>query len=160
MMNDINHEPIHTAHHSNTTTNNINPKLISLIGNALKLTKVSIGIGLIAVLFFLIFGTLSSMGKFAKNDLIYKTFYYLPYALIGLSIPISLYHLFLLHRYRLLQFGILMIIIILAIGLFWLSPFMAFVAWFSIPYLAKVNLHRFYAYLTGQPVPERRKQKG
>lgn len=135
-----------------------NPTLIKLIGDALSLCKISIGLGLCAVGCFVVFGTLASLAKFANHAMIYYAFHYLPYALIGLSIPISLYHLFLLHRYRLLQFGILMMIMIMAIGLFWLSDFLAFVAWFAIPYLAKVNLHRFLAFLTGQPVPERKKR--
>lgn len=163
MMNDMN-DDFNNAPENNpqpTLLNKpaVNPKLIGLIQNALSLTKISIGLGLLAVLCFIIFGTLASMANFANHTLIYYAFHYLPYILIGLSIPISLYHLFLLHRYRLLQFGILMMIIILAVGLFWLSTFMAFVAWFSIPYLAKVNLHRFLAFLKGDPVPERRKRK-
>lgn len=144
---------------TNSFNKNNNTRLITLIENALSLTKISIGLGLLAVLCFIIFGTLASLSQFANHTMIYYAFHYLPYGLIGLSIPISLYHLFLLHRYRLLQFGILMMIVILAIGLFWLSTFLAFVAWFSIPYLAKVNLHRFLAFLKGEPVPERRKKR-
>lgn len=174
MNNDLNECQTHSQNNSNTNQKNdqqdnkpisilnkpnINPQLIGLIENALSLSKISIGLGLLAVVCFVIFGTLASMANFASHTLIYYVFHYLPYILIGLSIPISLYHLFLLHRYRLLQFGILMMIIILAVGLFWLSTFMAFVAWFSIPYLAKVNLHRFLAFLKGDPVPERRKRK-
>lgn len=142
-----------------TSTPPPNPAIVHLIRNALSLCKISIGLGLLAVICFVVFGTLASLAKFANNSIIYYAFHYLPYVLIGLSIPLSLYHLFLLHRYRLLQFGILMMILILAIGLFWLSTFLAFVAWFAIPYLAKVNLHRFLAFLTGQPVPERKKRK-
>lgn len=124
-----------------------NTPLITLITHAIKLSQASIGLGLLAILCFLIFGTLASLERFRDNTPLYLAFYYLPYILIGLSIPISLYHVFLLYRYRLIQTGILIMVMLLALVLSVLVPFMGAVAWFAMPFLFKTNLNRFLNFL-------------
>lgn len=121
--------------------------LITLTQNALKLAKVSIALGCLAIGCFLVFGTLASMAHFKDSTLIYYCFHYLPYVLIGLSVPISLYQAFLLWRYRLIQQGILVMALLVAVILSVFVPFMGVVAWFALPYLFKVNLTRFLKFL-------------
>ena len=103
------------------------------------------------------------MARFKDSEAIYYAFHYLPYALIGLSIPITLYHVFLMYRYRIIQANILLIM--LSFGLLLpvvalikyingdgiqaaMAVFLAMVAWFSMPYLLKVNIIRFLNFLT------------
>ncbi|MDO5650669.1 MAG: hypothetical protein Q4G13_00845 [Moraxella sp.] len=142
-----NRQVVHTA---GDTQSKIAQKalLIALIKNALSLAKISIYLGWTAIAIFIIFGTISTLKAVQGNAMIYFGFHYLPYILIGLSIPISLYHVFLLWRYQLVQATILMTMICLSVGLFTVSTFMAMVAWFAMPYLFKVSLAKFLGFLS------------
>lgn len=138
--------------------------LITLIRQAWHLGKIAIWLGWAAVAVFVMFGTLASLRAFANHTLIYALFYYLPYGLVGLSIPISLYQSFLIWRYRLMQTGILLIILVLSMALSLLAlatnlshhrsemalgfMFMALCSWFALPYLFQISLKRFLTFLT------------
>lgn len=126
-------------------------RFIAVFEQAKRLTAVSILLGVLAILLFLVFGTLSSLKVFADKTWVYVGFHYLPYALIGLSIPISLYHVFLSIRYRIIQLRILLIMVMLGVGLLLVSPFMAMVSWFSMPYLFRVNFGRYLNFLKNLP---------
>lgn len=136
--------------------------LICRIQEAIKLANISVYLGMGAVGCFCVFGTLASMASFKDSQLIYIAFHYLPYVLIGLSMPISLYHVFILARYRIVQSGILKLILAVGFGLllfalamwlkqattaFFMSVFLAMVAWFAMPFLFRVNLKKFLNFL-------------
>lgn len=69
-------------------------KIIQVITQAMGLANVSVYLGYGAIVCFCVFGTLASMATFKDSGVVYWAFHYLPYVLIGLSMPISLYHLF------------------------------------------------------------------
>lgn len=143
-------------------------RLIALISHAIKLSNIGVYLGLMAVVAFCVFGTLASMASFKDSQLIYIAFHYLPYVLIGLSMPISLYHVFILARYRIVQSGILKLILAVGFGLllfalamwlkqattaFFMSLFLAMVAWFAMPFLFRVNLKKFLNFLQDTATP-------
>ncbi len=135
----------------------------AVIRYAIKLANVSVCLGLVAIACFVVFGTLASLPKFKDSTVIYLAFHYLPYGLIWLSIPISLYQVFLLWRYRIVQMGILAIIMGVGVGLFlfalgafvmqgksttfFMSLFLAMIAWFAMPFLFRVNFKKFLTFL-------------
>lgn len=136
--------------------------LICRIQEAIRLANISVYLGMSAIVCFCLFGTLASTSNFKDSQLIYIAFHYLPYVLIAFSIPISLYHVFILVRYRIVQQGILKLILALAFGLmffalamwikhettaFFMSVFLTMVAWFAMPFLFRVNLKKFLKFL-------------
>lgn len=140
-------------------------RLIAIFDHALLLSRLSIGLGYLAIGCFLIFGTLGSTEHFAGSLWVYVCFYFLPYIFIGLSLPISLYHCFLLYRYRIIQTAILLIILsmggalLLTTFLAWLydktllmamAGFLALMAWLAMPFLFKTNLKRYLDFLHTQ----------
>ena len=142
-----------------------NERIIAIISSAIALSVISVRLGLTAVVCFCVFGTLASMATFRDSTLIYLAFHYLPYLLIGLSMPISLYHAFILGRYRVIDSGILTMILLVGIGLllfalamylkgvgvaFYMSLFLAMIAWFGMPFLFRVNLNKFLNFLKNQ----------
>lgn len=142
-----------------------NERIIAIISSAITLSVISVRLGLTAVVCFCVFGTLASMANFKDNTLIYWAFHYLPYLLIGLSMPISLYHAFILGRYRIIDGGILAMIFLVGVGLlffalimhlsrqsmaFYMSLFLAMIAWFGMPFLFRVNLKKFLNFLKNQ----------
>ncbi len=146
-------------------TQNRHQQIMTVIKQAITLANVSVYLGYAAMVCFCVFGTLASMAMFRENTLIYWAFHYLPYVLIGLSMPISLYHLFILGRYRIIQKGILKMILAVGVGLFgfavamamrgaalafYMSLFLAMIAWFGMPFLFRVNLKKFLEFLQGK----------
>lgn len=137
-------------------------QIIQIITQAIDLANVSVYLGYGAIVCFCVFGTLASMAMFKDSGVAYWAFHYLPYVLIGLSVPISLYHLFILGRYRIIQKGILKMILVIGVGLlafalamaikgwvvaFYMSLFLAMIAWFGMPFLFRVNLKKFLNFL-------------
>lgn len=137
-------------------------RIITLIRSALSLANVSVYLGLSAMVCVCVFGTLASLPAFKDSTLIYVAFHYVPYLLIGLSMPISLYHAFILGRYRIIQSGILKMILLVGFALlffslamwikgqgmaFYMSLFLAMIAWFGMPFLFRVNLRKFLNFL-------------
>lgn len=155
--------PRQAKHQVQTTHHQSSQALIELFQQARTQSYCSLILGVAGIICFAVFGTLASMARFKDSEAIYYAFYYLPYALIGLSIPITLYHVFLMYRYRIIQANILLIM--LSFGLLLplvalikyvngdgiqaaMAVFLAMVAWFSMPYLLKVNIIRFLNFLT------------
>lgn len=130
-----------------SAVSNAHAQQVRIFQKAYRQSLVSIVFGFLAVGCFLLFGTLSTLKQLAGNAMIYAGFHYLPYALIALSVPLSLYHVFLSVRYRIIQARILIIMVMLGVGLLLVSPFMAMIAWFAMPYLFKVNFKRYLEYL-------------
>ncbi len=143
----------------------MNPQtqLISHIRTAIRQATLCVWLGLLAIACFCVFGTLASMAAFKDNNLVYYAFHYLPYVLIGVSIPLSLYHVFLLMRYRIVDFSILVMILATGLGLlgftlirllvsgadmvFFMGLFLAMIAWFGMPFLFRVNFRKFLNFL-------------
>ncbi|TWV82459.1 hypothetical protein [Moraxella sp. VT-16-12] len=149
---------------------NINKqRLIALISHAIKLANISVYLGLMAVMAFCVFGTLASMASFKDSQLIYVAFHYLPYVLIGFSVPVSVYLWWLLSRYKVVQAGILLLILATGVGggiisavfyavdgvgtRFFMSVFLTMMAWFGMPYLFRVNLKKFLKFLQDTTTP-------
>lgn len=141
---------------------NVHAPIIALFERAKTQATISIYLGYIALACFGVFGTLASLPAYKDSAVIYWCFHYLPYVLIGLSIPFSLYHVFLMYRYRIMQFMILVIMLgfglalPIASGIFALKHqrgnssmalFIAMIAWFAMPYLLRVNMIRFLHFL-------------
>ena len=109
----------------------------------------------VAIIAFVIFGTIASLQAFHDNQWLYWLFYYLPYILVGLTIPISLYNAFVLLRYRLSQPSMIALGVgiasILTLGslLFSLSGYLwlGFSAWFGVAFLFRANFKRFFKFL-------------
>ncbi len=142
--------------HTKPVSATITHRQVRIFESAYRQSLISILFGFLAVGCFLLFGTLSTLKQLADNAMIYAGFHYLPYALIALSIPLSLYHVFLSVRYRIIQTRILIIMVMLGVGLLLVSPFMAMIAWFAMPYLFKVNFKRYLTYLMGESAPNDR----
>lgn len=129
------------------------PAMLSLIGQAKKLNQGSIYVIYVAIAVFLLFGTLQSLPQFKDNLLIYNCFYLMPYILVGLTIPITLYVMFILYRYRLSQASMLALCLAVGVGLFVLSGFnvtltwLAFTAWLGMAFLFRANLTRFFDFI-------------
>lgn len=137
--------------------------IIKRTKEALRLANISVYLGMVAIVCFGVFGTLASMASFKDSTLIYYAFHYLPYLLIGMSVPLSLFHTLFLWRYRIMQGGILVIVLLTAVSLlsfaigvyalhgttatFFMSVFLAMVAWFAMPYVFRVNLKKFLNFL-------------
>ena len=130
---------------------------------AIRQATLSVRFGFGAIVCFCIFGTLASLPMFKDSAWIYYAFHYLPYALIAITMPISLYHGFLLMRYRVMDGSILAVILAtglallgftvvwgLSIGMdtvFFMALFLAMIAWFGMPFLFRVNLKKFASFL-------------
>lgn len=135
---------------------------IALFTHAKQQSQYGIWLGFLAIACFCVFGTLGSMARFADSGFVYACFYYLPYVLIGLGVPFSLYHGFLAVRYRIIQTGILGMAFGLGVLSFLLavvflikndavfasmSGFLGLIVWFALPYLFKVNFKRYLDFL-------------
>lgn len=144
--------------------------LITVFSHAKTQAQWAIYLGWGAIVCFCVFGTLASLAVFANSQTIYWLFHYLPYVLVLLSVPMSVYHLFLMYRYRIIQANILMIMLsfgclLPVVGLIKypsdpkqaaMALFLAVIAWFAMPYLLRVNITRFLNFLQKAPHKERR----
>ena len=133
------------------------------IMSAISTANISIRLGQLAIVCFCVFGTLASMAVFRESAAVYYAFHYLPYALIGVTIPLSLHHAFLLLRYRIMAASILLLFLAVGTGLllfvlgrlmthgmdvgFFMGLFLAMMAWVSMPYVFRVNLRKFSSFL-------------
>lgn len=139
-----------------TTVAGFSPAMLRLIRHAQSLNRLSIyGIyGAIAV--FLVFGTLQSLPQFKDNIFVYNCFYLLPYVLVGLTIPVTLYVWFVLYRYRLSQASMLWLCLAVGVGLLVWGAFkvtlmwLAFSAWMGMAFLFRANLKRFFDFISEQ----------
>lgn len=141
-----------------------------IVQQAYKTSQMTIYLGYLAIICFLVFGTLASLKIFHHSSWIYVSFHYLPYVLVGISVPISLYHMFILYRYRLVQPMILGILLSIGsalplfglVTLLWghtivayMALFLGVIAWFCMPYLFKVSFQRYLQFV-GIPAPTKR----
>ena len=79
------------------------PLAIARIKGAQRANQIAIYLIYAAILAFMVFGTIASIKAFHDNQLLYQLFYNLPYALVALTIPITIYDALVIYRYRLNQ---------------------------------------------------------
>lgn len=123
------------------------PTVLRIIEQAGKLNRYSIYLIYAAISAFLVFGTLKSLPMFKDSAWVYYCFYYLPYTLIGLTIPLSSYIGFILYRYRLSQPSMVALCLGLGFGLFAISSYVAFAAWIGVAFMFRANLKRFFNFI-------------
>lgn len=133
-----------------TTQHGFSSVVINLIRQAQTLNKWSIYLIYLAIIAFLIFGTLKSLSHFHDSQLIYTLFHWLPYGLVGLSIPLSCYVAFILYRYRLSQPSMIATCLGVGFGLFAISSYVALAAWIGVAFMFKANLTRFFNFIDQQ----------
>lgn len=133
-----------------TPTNSFSPIVLNLIRQAQTLNKINIYLIYLAIIAFLIFGTLKSLPAFQQSELMYQLFHFVPYGLIGLSIPLSCYVAFILYRYRLSQPSMLALCIGVGFGLFAISSYVALASWIGVAFMFKANLTRFFNFIDNQ----------
>ncbi|WP_223193214.1 MULTISPECIES: hypothetical protein [Psychrobacter] len=131
----------------------IAPQVIHVIKGAARANKIAIYLIYAAIAAFLIFGTLASLTAFHNNQLLYRLFFNLPYALIALTIPVTLYDAFIIYRYRLSQpsmvFLAIGVSIVVTLGnlLFSDSIWLGLSCWLGVAFLFQANFKRFFKYL-------------
>ncbi|MDO5770413.1 MAG: hypothetical protein Q4P13_12995 [Psychrobacter sp.] len=112
----------------------------------------------VAIAAFIIFGTIASLKAYRDSDMLYRLFYYLPYVLVGLTVPITLYDAFIILRYQLNQpsmvaisIGLALIITVVSL-LFSLSGWLwlGIAAWMGAAFLFSANFKRFFKFMDEQ----------
>ena len=108
----------------------------------------------------MVFGTIASIKAFHDNQLLYQLFYNLPYALVALTIPITIYDALVVYRYRLNQPSMIAMsigvsTIILVGGLIFAdTAWLGLSCWLGVAFLFKVSFKRFFNFLEVADVPE------
>lgn len=128
---------------------------IKLLRDAQKMNKLSILCVVLAIFAFVVFGTLASLKMFHGSKQMYWLFHYLPYILVGLTIPFTLYQAFLVHRYRLSQPSMLVTsvggasLLLIVCLLFSLSDWLwlAMSAWIGVAYWFQATFKRFFNFI-------------
>lgn len=132
------------------------PLAIARIKGAQHANQIAIYLIYAALFAFVVFGTIASIKAFHDNQLLYQLFYNLPYALVALTIPITVYDAFVIYRYRLnqpsmiaLSIGVSTIILIGGL-LFADTVWLGLASWLGVAFLFKVTFKRFFNYLEVQ----------
>ena len=129
------------------------PLAIARIRGAQRANQIAIYLIYAAIFAFTVFGTIASIKTFHDNQLLYQLFYNLPYALVALTIPITLYDAFVVYRYRLNQPSMIAMSIgvstIILIGglLFADTAWFGLSCWLGVAFLFKVSFKRFFNFL-------------
>lgn len=136
------------------------PLAIARIKGAQQANKIAVYLIYAAIIAFMVFGTIASIKMFHDNTLLYRLFFNLPYALIALTIPITLYDAFIIYRYRLNQASMVRMTIgvstIVLIGglLFADTAWLGLSCWLGVAFLFKVSFKRFFDFLALEELPE------
>ena len=132
------------------------PLAIARIKGAQHANQIAIYLIYAALFAFVVFGTIASIKAFHDNQLLYQLFYNLPYALVALTIPITVYDALVIYRYRLnqpsmiaLSIGVSTIILIGGL-LFADTVWLGLASWLGVAFLFKVTFKRFFNYLEVQ----------
>ena len=155
--------PVGSSHTSKASTSSASkggfPAVaIARIRGAQTLNRLAIYAIYAAIVAFIIFGTIASMKAYRDSDVLYMLFYYLPYMLVGLTVPITLYNAFIILRYRLNQpsmvaisIGLALIITLVSL-LFSLSGWLwlGIAAWMGAAFLFSANFKRFFKFINEQ----------
>lgn len=136
------------------------PLAIERIKGAQRANKIAVYLLYAAIIAFMVFGTIASIKMFHDNTLLYRLFFNLPYILIALTIPITLYDAFIVYRYRLAQASMVIMCIgvssIVLVGglIFADTAWLGLSCWLGVAFLFKSNFKRFFDFLALQDEPE------
>ena len=137
----------------NSSQRGFAPLAIARIKGAQRVNQIAIYLIYTAILSFMVFGTIASIKAFHDNQLLYQLFYNLPYALVALTIPITIYDALVIYRYRLNQPSMIAMSIgvstIILIGglLFADTAWLGLSCWLGVAFLFKVSFKRFFNFL-------------
>ncbi|WP_201545162.1 hypothetical protein [Psychrobacter immobilis] len=129
------------------------PLAIARIKGAQRANQIAIYLIYAAILAFMVFGTIASIKAFHDNQLLYQLFYNLPYALVALTIPITIYDALVIYRYRLNQPSMIAMsigvstLILLGGLLFADTAWLGLSCWLGVAFLFKVSFKRFFNFL-------------
>ena len=129
------------------------PLAIARIKGAQRANQIAIYLIYSAIVAFMVFGTIASIKAFHDNQLLYQLFYNLPYALVALTIPITIYDALVIYRYRLNQPSMIAMSIgvstLILIGglLFADTAWLGLSCWLGVAFLFKVSFKRFFNFL-------------
>ncbi len=137
----------------NSSQRGFAPLAIARIKGAQRANQLAIYLIYAAILAFMVFGTIASIKAFHDNQLLYQLFYNLPYALVALTIPITIYDALVIYRYRLNQPSMIAMSIgvstIILVGglLFADTAWLGLSCWLGVAFLFKVSFKRFFNFL-------------
>lgn len=132
------------------------PLAIARIKGAQRANQIAIYLIYAAILAFMVFGTIASIKAFHDNQLLYQLFYNLPYALVALTIPITIYDALVIYRYRLNQASMIAMSIgvstIILVGglLFADTAWLGLSCWLGVAFLFKVSFKRSFNFLEAE----------
>ena len=137
----------------NSSQRGFAPLAIARIKGAQRVNQIAIYLIYAAIVAFMVFGTIASIKAFHDNQLLYQLFYNLPYALVALTIPITIYDALVIYRYRLNQPSMIAMSIgvstIILVGglLFADTAWLGLSCWLGVAFLFKVSFKRFFNFL-------------
>ncbi|WP_367106699.1 hypothetical protein [uncultured Psychrobacter sp.] len=129
------------------------PLAIARIKGAQNANRVAIYMLYAAIIAFIVFGTIASIKMFHGSQLLYWLYFNLPYTLITLTIPITIYDALVIYRYRLSQPSMIVLsigvstIILLGGLLFADAAWLGLSCWLGVAFLFKSNFKRFFDFL-------------
>lgn len=150
-----------TTASDSAATHGFAPLAIARIKGAQRANQIAVYLIYAAIIAFMVFGTIASIKMFHDNTLLYRLFFNLPYALIALTIPITLYDAFIIYRYRLSQQSMVVMAIgvsgVVLIGglLFADTAWLGLSCWLGVAFLFKANFKRFFTFLTAAETSKR-----
>ncbi|MEC5209727.1 hypothetical protein RCH20_000779 [Psychrobacter sp. PL15] len=136
------------------------PLAVTRIKGAQRANQIAVYLIYAAIFAFTVFGTIASIKMFHDNQLLYRLFFNLPYVLIALTIPITLYDAFIIYRYRLNQASMVIMTVgvssIILVGglLFADTAWLGLASWLGVAFLFKVSFKRFFDFLEVEEEPE------
>ncbi|WP_435979594.1 hypothetical protein [Psychrobacter sp. DM4] len=129
------------------------PLAIARIKGAQRANQIAIYMLYAAIIAFMVFGTIASIKMFHDSQLLYRLYFNLPYILIALTIPITLYDALVIYRYRLnqpsmiaLSIGVSTIVLIGGL-LFADTAWLGLSCWLGVAFLFRSNFKRFFDFL-------------
>ncbi len=132
------------------------PLAIARIKGAQRANQLAIYLIYAAILAFMVFGTIASIKAFHNSQLLYQLFYNLPYALVALTIPMTIYDALVIYRYRLNQPSMIAMSIgvstVVLVGglLFADTAWLGLACWLGVAFLFKVSFKRFFNFIEAE----------
>lgn len=139
-----------------TSQHGFAPLAIARIKGAQRANRIAVYLLYAAILAFMVFGTIASIKMFHDNTLLYRLFFNLPYALIALTIPITVYDALVIYRYRLSQASMVVMcigvstIVLLGGLLFADTAWLGLSCWLGVAFLFKVSFKRFFDFIEAE----------
>ena len=158
-MTTVSDHPLH-----NSSRHGFAPLAIARIKGAQRVNQIAVYLIYAAIIAFMVFGTIASIKAFHDNQLLYQLFYNLPYALVALTIPITIYDALVIYRYRLNQPSMIAMsigvstVILLGGLLFADTAWLGLACWLGVAFLFKVSFKRFFNFLDAEETSENVKE--